>query len=31
MCDSVDVETERKMGLDEGFDLETLQILDWLK
>ena len=31
MFDFVDVEAERKKGLDEGFDLETLQILDWLK
>ena len=31
MFDSVDVEAERKKGPDKGFDLETLQILDWLK
>ena len=31
MFDSVDVEAERKKGLDEGCDSETLQILDWLK
>ena len=31
MFDSVDVKAERKKGLDEGFDLETLQILDWLQ
>jgi hypothetical protein len=31
MFDSVDFKAERKKGLDEGFDSETLQILDWLK
>ena len=31
MFDSVDVKAERKKGLDVGFDLETLRILDWLK
>jgi hypothetical protein len=31
MFDSVDVEAERKKGLDEGFNLKTLGILDWSK
>jgi hypothetical protein len=32
MFDSVDLRRpERKKGLDKGFDLETHQILDWLK